>query len=351
VNAVAAFVETANAVEETMLLVTPSGEIVAANRAAVAEFGTEILATRRLGDFLAGESWRLADFLHRCSGGKEAIPAVLAFRAAGWDGTREFRVDGALFRPDPDLPLLLRLRMRPKEAATRSFGLLTRQVEELNREIDRRRRYEAELTEALRGQVALLQELQHRVRNTIQLFLGLLNREARQAGGGPPNLRDLAARFQAVGFVQKQVGASHAALNHIDIAQLASDLVAFRHPDTGGENAFGVDVEPIVVPVEVATPLALLLNECLAATLPRRPGLIAGGADGAGRLRLALSQDGAAEAFAAAARKPLAGMLAAQLQGSVASDISQGKPTLVIGFPHPMSLAPFSAAEPTVSRR
>ncbi len=341
-NLARAFTETANAVEDAMLLVTLSGDLVAANRAAAAEFGVDAQATpRRLSDLVASEPARLADFLRRCAGTKEATLAVLALMVPGWDSAREYRLDGALFRPAPDDQPLIRLLLRPKELASRSFALLTQQVDELNREIDRRRRYEAELSDALRKQDALLRELQHRVRNTIQLFLGLLNREARRAGGGAANFRALAARFHAVGFVQKQVGRSSADLNRVELGQLVRDLVGYRHPATGSEAAFEVEVEHAVLPVEVATPLALMLNECLAATLPRQGGRVEGHRGETGRLVLSVAQDGAAEAFSATALDQFTVLLAAQIGGSVACDRGGEMPRLLIEVPVPSLVGSF----------
>ena len=126
-----------------------------------------------------------------------------------------------------------------------------------------RKRYAAELSEALRAQDLLLRELQHRVRNTIQLFLSLLNRESRRSGHGGADLRALAARFHAVGFVQKQVG-SAADLSRVEVGELVRDILEYLHPMMAADVAFTVDIEPVDLPVEVATPLALLLNECLA---------------------------------------------------------------------------------------
>ncbi len=331
-----AFAETANAVDDAMLLVTPTGEILSANRAAIAAFeAAPLAAPAQLGDLIADEPVRLIAFLRQCSGTKESIPTVLAFKAPGWDGTREFRLDGALFMPQPGMAPLIRLRLRPKEQASRSFGLLARQVDELNREIERRRRYEAELSEAMRRQAALLRELQHRVRNTIQLFLGLLNREARRADRGEARFGELAARFHAVGFVQKQVGSSSADLDRVDVRHLVGDIVRYHHPATGGETEFEVDVERVELPVEVATPLALMLNECLAATRPRLGGWVEGHRSEAGYLVLSVAQDGAADAFSKKVRDPFIALLAAQLRGSMACEPGPRGTTIVVEFPIP----------------
>lgn len=334
-----AFAEATCELEDAMLLVTPSGQIVAANRAARAEFvlGSKGAAIR-LDDIVQDGTGRLADFLKRCSGSKEPTPSVLTLCTQGGCGTREFRCDGALYRPEPDEPPLLRLRLRPKETASQSFALLTRQLDELNREIDLRKRNAAELNEALRAQNLLLRELQHRVRNTIQLFLSLLNREGRRAGQGAVDIRALAARFHAVGFVQKQVG-SAADLSRVEVSQLVRDIVGHWHPPLGLDVAFQVDVEPVELTVEIATPLALLLNECLAKSGPRTAPVAGDRVEGRRispeRLVLSIMRPGAADSLSALVRDQFIVMLTTQLEGSMTYDLGCDMPRLSIELPIP----------------
>jgi hypothetical protein len=333
-----AFAEATSEVEDAMLLVTFAGEVVAANRTALAEFGIGGPGTPgRLGDLLPDGADRLAEFLRRCSGSKEPTPTVLALRTRDGGDARDFRCDGALFRPEPEHPPLLKLRLRPREIASRSFALLARQVDELNREIDMRRRYAAELTEALQAQDLLLQELQHRVRNTIQLFVSLVNRESRRSGNGAADLRALAARFHAVGFVQKQV-ASAADLCRVEVGELVRDILGYLHPPIGSDPVFAVDVDHVELPVEVATPLALLLNECLtrvgSVTSPRG-GRVEGRRGLSARLVLSVARPGAAEAFALLAGDRFVAMLAAQIDGSMVSTLDGDVPGIAFELPFP----------------
>jgi hypothetical protein len=334
-----AFAEATSELDDAMLLVTPSGEVVAANRAAQAAFelGSRQVPAR-LGDLVQNDTGRLTDFLRRCSGSKEPTPSVLTLCTRDGCGTRDFRCDGALYRPEPDEPPLLRLRLRPKDGASQSFALLTRQLDELNREIDLRKRNAAELNEALRAQNLLLRELQHRVRNTIQLFLSLLNREGRRAGRGAVDLRALAARFHAVGFVQKQVG-SASDLSRVEVSQLVRDIVGHWHPPLGSDAAFPVDVEPVELPIETATPLALLLNECLARSGPRTAPTTGDRVEGRRispeRFVLSVMLSGAADSLPALVRDQFMAMLAIQLDGSMTCDFDGSMPRLSIELPIP----------------
>jgi hypothetical protein len=268
------FAEATRFVEDVMLLVTPAGEILAGNRAAATELGLQLTVqpNRRLAELLPqGAEESLREALRVFSGSTEPSPATLILRTAGDDGgTRHYRCDGLLFRPGSDDPPLLQLRLRPKEKAVRSFALLTRQIDDLNREILARKRFEADLGEALEAQGHLLRELQHRVGNTIQVILSLLNRELRQAGKTMPTarLRSFAARIQAIGFVQKQMAAA-ADLSRVEVGRLVRDIAGYLHPLRGIQGtAIEVTVEPIHLLVEVATPLALALTECLSRIEP-----------------------------------------------------------------------------------
>jgi hypothetical protein len=333
------FNEATSEVEDAMLLVTPDGEIVAANRAALVEFQIADPATAgRLSDLLQDDADRVADFLRRCSGSKESIPASLTCRPRDGFDSHEFRCDGALFWPEPEEPPLLKLRLRRKEAASRSFALLTQQIDELNREITSRKRYEIELSEALREQALLLRELQHRVRNTIQLFLSLLNRESRRAGSGAVDWRSLAAKYQAVGIVQKQVS-SAADLSRVEVGRVVRDILEYLHPSTQADPSIQPDLEHIELPIEVATPLALLFTECLVrsdvASSPQWKNGIKLQRIRPGRLVLSIVQPGASDIFLILARDQLVVTLAAQMDGSVAYASDGDIPRIVVELPIP----------------
>jgi hypothetical protein len=189
------FAEATRLVDDAMLLTSPAGEVAAANRALHAEFGFGwIGGPARLGDVLtARDGEALVDFLRRCSGSAEPLIGTLVRKPTPGQTARAYRCDGALFRNAADAPPLLQLRLRPKDQATRSFALLTHQIAELNREILARKRFAADLADALETRTLLVQELQHRVRNNLQLVLSLLRREIR--------LRCLVPAFDGAGLL------------------------------------------------------------------------------------------------------------------------------------------------------
>jgi hypothetical protein len=341
------FAEATRFIEDVMLLVTPAGEILAGNRAAAAEFGLQLAVqpNRQLAELMPqGAEESLREALRVFSGSAEPSPAILVLRTARDDGgTRHYRCDGSLFRPGSDDPPLLQLRLRPKEKAVRSFALLTRQIEDLNREILARKRFETDLGEALEAQGHLLRELQHRVGNTIQVILSLLNRELRQAGKTMPTarLRGFAARVQSIGFVQKQMAAA-ADLSRVEVGRLVRDIAGYLHPLRGvGGTVVEVTVEPIHLLVEVATPLALALTECLSRIEPGNQ--TASGTAGIriegsrlvspARLALSITWRAASEEPWAYASNPLLAAIVTQMSGSLVAEVNEDVHRLTFTIP------------------
>ena len=126
---------------------------------------------------------------------------------------------------------------------------------------------EARLERLLAEKEVLLGEVNHRVKNSLQLVSSILSLEARSAAEGErARLRSAAARVAAVSAV-------HASLYHDDdvrsvefgahlrefCARLADSLGAERRGI-----AFGVTVEPAILRAEVAVPLSLIVNELVA---------------------------------------------------------------------------------------
>lgn len=307
------FTGVARLIGEPMLLVRPDGEVVAASAAARAEFGLDAGAS--LADI--AEPGPLADFLRRASGSAEPLLGVLRLSARG--GVQRYRCDGArLCAGDAGGPLV-QLRIRPAAASSGSFALLTRKLDELAREIRARQSFEAELSEALASRTRLVRELHHRVRNNLQLALGLLRREARRAGDAPTRARldAIADRIHALGFVQKQMSTADD-LSHADADRLIADVVAHLHP---GPAPARIAVEPVPLPLAVATPLALLLTEFLAAFDPDAPFAVEGRRED-GRLVLTITGGGEEAALAAVARDRFVTLLTAQLEGAVRPEVT-----------------------------
>lgn len=132
------------ALPEPHLLVTTEGRIVAANPAAARvlelplapPFGT-------VSDFLLDPPERIRNYLATCSGSSAPLPGVLAIRGPS-DEHRRYRCSGTRLASE-DAPALVLLRLDPGGESARGFRSLTAKIDELTREIQERKRAEAEL--------------------------------------------------------------------------------------------------------------------------------------------------------------------------------------------------------------
>ena len=142
------FLQVADPLPEALLLVWRDGTVVAANQAVRACLGIppDSLRDRRLAELVAEPAGEVARYLRDWSRTRQLLPGSLTVLR---DGTRvACRAEGALYRPaNGEQQSLLLLRLSPKETSVRQFLLLNQRIQDLNREIARRRRSESELRE------------------------------------------------------------------------------------------------------------------------------------------------------------------------------------------------------------
>lgn len=144
------------------------------------------------------------------------------------------------------------------------FGALTQQVKDLNREVGLRRRAQARLEEALALNGTLYRELQHRVKNHLQMMLGLFSSAAREATD--PNHQALIRRMQS------QLSAIVEAQRLMYLADeqrgvsadvMLRSLAEVIPKAAGSRVAINCETVPLVVSNDMAFPLALIANELL----------------------------------------------------------------------------------------
>lgn len=131
---------------DALLLVTVDAIIEEANAPAAALCGYDPveLAGRRLSELAPESATGLSAYLHACARSTSLLPGALTLAAHG--GAREpCRMQGTLFQPAADgRPALILLKLNRKDEANR-FIELNRRIDELAREVQRRRQAEAEL--------------------------------------------------------------------------------------------------------------------------------------------------------------------------------------------------------------
>lgn len=126
-----------------------------------------------------------------------------------------------------------------------------------------------DLTQALEQKTALLHEVDHRVKNNLQLISSLLLLQNRRVTDPAVKhaLRGMLERVGAIATVHRRLFQSED-IERFDVSAFIRDLVADLI-GTAGRNdiAFELDLERVEVPAAKAAPLALVANELLSNAL------------------------------------------------------------------------------------
>ncbi|MGB3166324.1 MAG: sensor histidine kinase [Alteraurantiacibacter sp.] len=148
------------------------------------------------------------------------------------------------------------------------FALLTGQVERLEMELQARVRAERQLTQVVAERELLLRELHHRVKNNMHMLSALMKGAAREAQSDEAReaLSDIQSRVAALGTVQQllykddltqSVGSRDLFGPICDAAFAMVEHEIDRH----------LTFDDVQFPVQIASSLALVLNELLTNTL------------------------------------------------------------------------------------
>lgn len=252
------FVVPADDLPEPMLLVSPGGEVLATNRAATEDFGADAERDPMvpLDQLVTDAPEKVAAFLRLCSSTREALPGSLSFRTA--NGALDCRCDGHLTADG-----MVYLRCRPKEASNRAFTVLNDKIAELAREIAIRMRTEEQLQELLKSQEILIQELHHRIRNSIQVAIGLTGLQMRYAPEDQIRRQFLkhSQRLKAIGLVYRTLYRDHD-LTRLDIREFVNELcMELRSAYRVAEVSFALRLDVTLLSLDQAVPFALIVNE------------------------------------------------------------------------------------------
>ena len=175
-----------------MLLLVSDGLIVAGNRAVEERLGIPVpwLQTRRLAEVVNESPDEVAHFLRLCCRSRNLVLGAMTLQGNRVDGIA-CRMEGTVLRPKVDgSDAILMLRLLPKESVTGQFIALNQRIDDLAREVQRRRQAEQasrQQEERLRvtlhsiGDAVITTDSQGRVTmmNPVAEFLtGLSQREA-----------------------------------------------------------------------------------------------------------------------------------------------------------------------------
>lgn len=129
---------------------------------------------------------------------------------------------------------------------------------------DRERKEREEFARQIRDKDTLLKELQHRVKNNLQLVVALVRLEARHEGrGGKANLAALAGRIESLQLLYQALSPDGPA-GEIDLGHYLSQIAAAVINTYGAEGIrLDLKVEHTPLSINIALPVGLLVNELL----------------------------------------------------------------------------------------
>lgn len=140
--------------------------------------------------------------------------------------------------------------------------LIATQQEWLESEVSRRT---DELREALATQTMLVHEVDHRVKNNIQMISALLSMQAAtiQDQGARASLGSMLQRVESIGAVHRRLYQSKD-VKRFDLADFIRDISGELLKVSGRDDiALHLDLEPVHVPSQQASPISLMLNELM----------------------------------------------------------------------------------------
>jgi two-component sensor histidine kinase len=154
---------------------------------------------------------------------------------------------------------------RAFDRMTENLQAVTVSKNELEREVEERKRAEASLQTSLREREVLLKEIHHRVKNNMQVISSLVSFQSDAIDD--PAVRsvfdDLRGQVRTMALVHEKLYQSES-LARIDFAEYARGLSGYleRMYGSAASNVrVTFDVDPVLLSVETAVPCGLILNE------------------------------------------------------------------------------------------
>lgn len=243
---------------EPAFLIRRDGEILTANAAARRLLGNGIVGTN-LFVHVTSQKHAFDRYLQRSTG--STAPLVGSGTLQTKTGEVRFRLHCALW---PDSSAGKALILRCLSATDDPFSILARRVERLAAQLRSRLRENAVLAEALQQNQALLRELQHRVKNNIQMMASLIqmsaNRSdnedfARLVDGARFRLQAMASAQDAI-YRSKQSGS-------VAAGPLLEELATSIAHSFGAAANLELSIVDAELSSDVAHALALIVNELI----------------------------------------------------------------------------------------
>lgn len=247
------------------------GRVGAANAA-----GRELANDCPGGDCLVYDE-ELAAWLTRVSGTSQALPGRIAIRTG--DRTERIGARAVVAEREPELLFAIEL-MDPEE---NRFTALTAKIAELNEEVRARQSAHARAEETARVNLLLFRELQHRVKNQLQMVLAIFSATRRELDD--PAQREiilkLEAKLQAIFEVQRATYYDGDA-GTLNADGLLSGLVTSLRPLLPEGATLEYVTDEGLISHDQSYPIALIINELVANSIKH------GRRDKSARIRVSL---------------------------------------------------------------
>ena len=246
-----------DALAEPALLVSAQGEVLRANAKATDSAG-QLLVGQNLRDFAADQSDALLTYLARCSGSRGLLAGIIFLLDR--DGVKKYRCHGSMVEIDRQRQIFIRCT----EFLGERFSVLTQRMREQNLEIHEHRRTRAILEESLRERELLIREVHHRVKNNIKILQGMLSTAARNADHPQAQviLEDAVRRLAAIASVQQVLYRADQPTSY-PAEQFVSTLIESLQSTWPASPPIEYHADPVSLLTDMATPLALIINELL----------------------------------------------------------------------------------------
>ena len=154
-----------------------------------------------------------------------------------------------------------------RERAVESFAVVTRDYTDRRRHEDELRLQQAVLVQSRKDREALTQEVDHRVKNNLQVIASLINMQLRKLAPGDARdaLLQTRTRVLAIAFAQQQL---HRAKDYTQLrfADYLRDLIEHvRHAIGGALERVAVElaIDDVPLGIDRAMPCALVINELI----------------------------------------------------------------------------------------
>ena len=111
----------------------------------------------------------------------------------------------------------------------------------------------------------LLKELNHRVKNNLQIVSSLLNLQAKAAGAAAGQFNNAAARVGAIALVHDQLHKYDDVITVVFDRYLVDLCQAITAASSSPDRAWSlvVDADPLIISTDMAVPLGLVVNELI----------------------------------------------------------------------------------------